>query len=376
MQAAEMIEFQWPYVQALIGSVEEIEATAAETGALTRRRGVADAATLLKLALMYGFCGFSLRQTAAVAAANGLADISDVALLNRFRKCGPWLGELLGRVLQRHAVAALPDREYRLRLIDATGVNSPGTKSTDWRVHLVFDLRRKCIENIEITDVSGGETLRRFQYQTNDIVIADRGYAHRTGFDVVERAGAFFLVRINWSNTPLEDPNGKPFDILQMLRSIPDAAATEFDVRYRAGDRSSSARFVAIRKSEAAAQRARQKVLRERRKKGTIDPRTLEAAGYTFVLTNMPSDLISADDLMELYRFRWQIELAFKRLKSVIRLDVLPAKDPSLARMYLCARLLGAIVIDDLTARYLSFSPWGYSIGRPSFVMACAEDSA
>jgi IS4 transposase len=323
---------------------------------------------------MYGFCGFSLRQTAAVAAANGLADVSDVALLKRFRKCGPWLGELLGRVLQRHAVAALPEREYRLRLIDATTVNAPGSKTTGWRVHLVFDLRRKCIEDIDITDGSGGETLRRFQYQTNDIVIADRGYAHRSGFDLIEQSGAFFLVRINWSNTPLEDPSGKAVDILELLRSIPEAAAAEFDLRYKVGNRITPVRLVAVRKTEAAAQRARQKALTERRKKGAIDPRTLEATGYTFVLTNLPQDLISADQLMELYRFRWQIELAFKRLKSVIQLDVLPAKDPALARMYLYARLLGAVVIDDLTARYLSFSPWGYAIGGPSFVMACSED--
>lgn len=376
MDTRELVEFQWPYIQKLVGSTKEIEETAVQTGALTRRRGVADACTLLKLAFMYGFCGFSLRQTAALAAANGLADISDVALLNRFRKCGPWLGELLGRSLTRHAVANLPEREYRLRLIDATSVSTPGSKGTDWRVHLAFDLRNKSIDDIEITDVSGGETLRRFEFQKNDVVIADRGYAHRAGFDAVVQAEAFFLVRISWSNTPLEDASGKPINIIELLRNIPDASATEFDVNYRSGGRVTPVRLVAIRKTEAAAQETRRKVLRERRKKGTIDPRSLESAGYIYVLSNIPNTVLSADELLELYRFRWQIELAFKRLKSIIRLDVLPVKDPKLARMYLNARLLGAIVIDDLTARYLSFSPWGYSIGEPSFVMACSEDSA
>jgi hypothetical protein len=376
MQISEMVDFQWPYIQSLIGSREEIERTAVESGAFKRRRGVADAGTLLKLALMYGFCGFSLRHTAALAAANGLADVSDVALLKRFRKCGPWLGELLGRTLQRHAAAVLPDHEYRLRLIDATTVSAPGSKSADWRVHLGFDLRTKSVDHIEITDTSVGETLRRFTFQRNEIVIADRGYAHRSGFDAVVSAEAFFVVRINWSNTPLEHRSGEPIDPLELLRSVPDAAAADFDVCYRSSGTTTPVRLVAIRKSEAAAEESRRKVLRERRKKGTIDPRTLESAGYTYVLTNLPREVLSSADVLELYRFRWQIELGFKRLKSVIRLDILPAKDPELARMYLNARLLGALVIDDLTARYLSFSPWGYSLGGPSFVVACPQESA
>ena len=117
MRPEELMEFQWPYIRTLIGSVEEIEESAERTGALTRRRGIADAVTLLRLAFMYGFCGSSLRQTAALAAANGIADVSDVALLKRFRKCGPWLGELLGKLLTKHAAVTLPEHEFRLRLV-------------------------------------------------------------------------------------------------------------------------------------------------------------------------------------------------------------------------------------------------------------------
>ena len=253
-------------------------------------------------------------------------------------------------------------------------MSGPGSKGTDWRIHLAFDLASKSISEIDLTDVSGGETLRRFEFRKNDLVIADQGYAHRAGFDFVARAEAFFLVRINWSNTPLETADGTPVQILDLLRTIPEAAPAEFSLYYRSGDRSTAVRLVAIRKSETAAEKARQKALRERRKKGVVDPRTLEAAGFTFVLTNLPAEVLPAADVLELYRFRWQIELAFKRLKGIVGLDVLPAKDPQLARMYLTTRLLGAVVIDDLTARYLSFSPWGYSISGPSFVMACSED--
>lgn len=374
MNVAEMLEFQWPYFQRLIGSAEEIEATAVQTGALTRRRGIDSAATLLRLAFMYALGGSSLRQTAALAAGSGLADVSDVALLKRFRKCGAWLGELLGRRLVDHAAATLPDHEFRLRLLDATAVSGPGSKGTDWRIHLSFDLRSKSIDDVEITDASGGETLRRFTFSPNDVVIADQGYAHRSGLAAVVDAKAFFMVRTNWSNTPLEDAAGHRVDILELLRTIPEAEPAEFSLYFRESNRPFAVRLVAIRKTEAAASKARSKTLRERQKKNSVDPRTLEAAGFTFVLTNLPQGTLSTTDVLELYRFRWQVELAFKRLKGIVGLDSLPAKDPALARMYLTTRLLGAVIIDDLTARYLSFSPWGYSITGSHFVMASPED--
>jgi hypothetical protein len=54
---------------------------------------------------------------------------------------------------------------------------------------------------------------------------------------------------------------------------------------------------------------------------------------------------------------QWDIELAFKRLKSILRLDRLPAKDPGLARAWIAAHLLLALLIDDTTAQMADFSP-------------------
>jgi hypothetical protein len=80
------------------------------------------------------------------------------------------------------------------------------------------------------------------------------------------------------------------------------------------------------------------------------------------LLTSAPSEVLTKEQAFELYRFRWQIELTFKRLKSLIDLDVLPAKGAALAQVILRAKLLGALLVDDYTERYVSFSPWGYVI--------------
>src|SRR5258708_3174368 len=70
---------------------------------------------------------------------------------------------------------------------------------------------------------------------------------------------------------------------------------------------------------------------------------------------------------------RWQMELTFKRLKSILNLDELPAKNAALAQVILFAKLLGALLVDDYTERYVSFFPWGYPIAiddAPAFSLA------
>lgn len=367
MEEREAFEFQWPYIASLIGSSVDIEESAARTGAVTRRRGIRSADDLLRLAMTYSFGGYSLRQTATYAQTIGFASMSNVGVLKRLRRCDAWLGELLARKLCERAEAS-PQGEFRLRLIDATTVNRPGTHGTDLRLHVGMNLKLGQIDSVEITDVKGGETLTRFTFQPGDLVLADRGYAHRNGLKAVVRAGAHFIVRTNWQNVPLETLDGKPFDLLGALRTLGEARCGDFDVQFRgASETPIPARLLATRRSEAAAEHTRQQAIRESRKKGrVVDPRTLESAGYFYVLTNVPREQLSASEGLELYRFRWQIEMNFKDLKSVLDLDHIPAKDPALARTWLFGKLLGAFLIDDLTTRYVSFSPWGYKIQQPS----------
>jgi len=375
MRNTELVEFQWPYLATLIGSSEEIARSAVAAGALIRRREVRSADTLLRLAITYGFCGFSLRQTAAYAQTVGFATISDVALLKRLRRCGPWLGELLAHKLaQRAGLGELPGNRLRLRLIDATTVARPGSTGIDWRLHMSMDVSRGRVDHIELTDAKGAETLTRFAFASSDLVIADRGYAKAKDLDHVSRASAFFIVRTSRHSMKLEHRDGRPFDYVEGLNQLPEAAAGEFAVQVRVSPKHTlPCRLIGIRKSEPAAERTRSKILAESRKKHRItDPRTLESAGFMAVLTNLPVDQATPEQILDLYRFRWQIEMNFKDLKSVLELDALPAKDPALARTYLYAKLLGTFLIDDLTTRYLSFSPWGYKVQPAPLDMAAA----
>src|SRR6201993_2718900 len=77
----------------------DFEATARLRGAFTRPREVKSATALLRLALAYGGCGMSLRETCAWAEAGGIARLSDPSLLDRLCKAAPWLGDLLAALI-------------------------------------------------------------------------------------------------------------------------------------------------------------------------------------------------------------------------------------------------------------------------------------
>lgn len=374
MNAPEAIEYNWPYLLTFLPSEPELERTARAFGAIKRKRKIDSAAQLLRLALAYAVCGMSLRNTAAWAELLGLASLSNVALFKRLRVADAWLGHILGGKLAENAsIRAVPSFPYHLRVVDATCLNRPGTRGTDLRLHLGFNLDRLMFDHMEITDHAAGESLRRFVFHPGDLVLADRGYAHRAGIASVVAAQAHVLIRLNWQNVPLLDPDGTPFDLIAALRSLDDAVPGSFPVIIAPSTRDRTpaipARLLAVRNTEAVAEAARTRVRQERtRKQQSLDPRTLETAGYVFVLTTVPEEHLSVRDGLELYRFRWQIELAIKHLKGILDLGDLPAKDPPLARSILYAKLLAALLLDDLTTRFMDFSPWGYRLPATSAV--------
>jgi hypothetical protein len=69
---------------------------------------------------------------------------------------------------------------------------------------------------------------------------------------------------------------------------------------------------------------------------------------------------LSAAAIMEFYRQRWQVELAFKRLKSLLHLGHLKKYDKDGARAWLQGKLLVACLIEKLILTGERFSPWGY----------------
>ncbi len=80
---------------------------------------------------------------------------------------------------------------------------------------------------------------------------------------------------------------------------------------------------------------------------------TLTSAEFLMVLTSLPLTKATPDRVMAIYRLRWQIELAFKRLKSGLGIHRLAARDPVMARSWLLTHLILALMIEDATGEVL-----------------------
>jgi hypothetical protein len=351
---------EWRHVLGLLPV--DVDETAFARLAIRRRREIGSGSDLLRLVLGYSLCDMSLRQTAAWAKVVGFANLSDVAVLKRLRQASEWVGHLVVRCLEHRGLAPGAPR-VAVRIVDATTVSEPGSKGTDWRVHVGLDLASERITSVELTGPEGGETLTRHEVNAGEVVLADRGYAQRAGIASVLRCDAHVVARIGWQNFPLETAAGASFDVFALLETLGPAEIGDWPVRFSHDGRVFPVRLIAMRKSLAATEWEQRRARHEAKKRGRrADARTLHAAGFLFIITDMPHHALPATEALELYRLRWQIEIAFKRLKSLLHLDHLRAQDPALARCYLYAKLLAAILIDDLCERAPSFFPWGFSL--------------
>ena len=340
------------------------------SGAMQRARGIPDADTLLRCLLIHLAQGCSLRETAARASTSGLAAVSDVALWKRLKNSQEWLRWMSEGLLDRMGAPKRgPDWSggYRVILVDASVVCEPGSTGTDWRLHYGILLESLQCEHFELTDTSGGESYRRFSVNPGDLLMGDRGYAQARGLRHVASEGGETITRLNGTSVRLETPSGRPFSQLARLRRLKVGEVGE----WKAGlppERGIAAampvRVCAIKKSREAAEEARRKIRRLASKKGRdTKPETLELANYTVVLASVPADRIAAEQVLELYRARWQIELAFKRMKSIVGVGHLPKTDPDSARAWLHGKLFVALLTEAIVHESVAFSPWGYPLG-------------
>jgi hypothetical protein len=342
------------------------EDAARKAGAVTRLRGFDSIDDLMRTLLLHVGTGWSLRETAVHAKQAGIADVSGVTLFNRMQQAEGWLRELCQRMLLENGVATqavLPGRV--VRIVDGTIVKEPGKTGSQWRIHYSLRLPSLDCDEFLVTpahQAGGGERLGRFTWRKNEVVLADAGYSHPPGIAEVAGKGAHVCLRLNPVSLPLWDGRGKRIDLLPLLRSVTKPGkAKQWHVWVKSGKASIGGRVCAILKSEAAIQRAQRKmVLHEKRGKGKVTPERLEYARYVMVFTTLPDPEASASRVLSCYRLRWQIELVFKRLKSIVQLGHVPKHSDPSSRAWLYGKLFVALLADKLARLGRAVSPWGY----------------
>jgi hypothetical protein len=357
---------EWGHVMALLSREVGVEASARQAKALQRRREIKSGVDLLRVVLAYAVCDWSLRMVGIWCGVIGLGNLSDVAILKRLRNCQAWLGGMIFRLLEARKVQVQLRGGVRLRIMDGTWVSKPGSIGTDWRIHLSLDLGHLCVDGLEITDAKSGETFGHCSTHPGDIRMGDRGYAYSDSMGVVLASGGQLVVRINWQNVPLETPDGRKFDLIANLQRS-TARICEQEVRFRALGMCFPLRLIVGTLPQAVADKGRHRLRKLYGKKGkTPDQRTLLAAGFVLLVTNLPVTEWPTHEVLQLYRVRWQVELLIKRMKSIVNLDHLRALDTHLSQVYLLGKMMAVLLLDGFFQQTFACCPtWFIQIDRP-----------
>ena len=255
---------------------------------------------------------------------------------------------------------------HQLRLVDGTLIKEPGPTGAQWRVH--YSLRWPALrcDYFKLSPVEGegnGESLRRFPLEPGDYTLADRGYCHASGIHYAAQRRSYFAVRLNPDGIALKTTEGKSFNLLQRLKSLQrtgQIAEWPALVPWE-NEPAVAVRICVIRKSKAAIALAQEQLRRKaRRHHLNLKPETLVYAEYVMVLTTFPEAEFPARLVLDYYRFRWQVELVFKRFKQIAQLGHLPKQDPESAKAWLYGKLFVALLTDKVLAQASALSPWGY----------------
>jgi hypothetical protein len=308
----------------------------------------------MRTLLIHIACGYSMRETATRAKLAGLADISDVALLGRLRKAKDWLHGLCVALFEEQRVALRSENNFPVRLFDATNVKEPGKTGSLWRIHYSIQLPSLECDFFKLTATKGkgtGESFFQYAIKKGDYIIADRGFSTASGIHHVVSKNAFMIVRINTRVLPMLNLQRQSFPLLQKVQGIKEAGVVKsWKVLIPGGKEEFVAgRVCVIRKSNEAIALAQNKINREANKKGRkVFPETLEYAKYVIVFTNFPEDAFSDFEILEWYRARWQVELVFKRFKSIAHLGHLPKHSDDSSKAWLYGKLFVALLTNKL----------------------------
>jgi DDE family transposase len=355
----------------LPGDYEQMAAEHKQLNTQWKNAKISSAAVLLRFIFLHVGADLALRQTVNVMAQAGAPKLSHVRLHFRMRRAYPFLASLVARMTADVRGEAAPELwgGYEMMCLDGSTVCGPGAEGIDARLHLVLRLSDLRVVNATVTDVSEGETLRRFYWSAGQLVIIDRGYSNAPGIVWAVDQGADVLVRLNRGALPVFDDQGAQIDILSWCRALSGHRATEqnVEVTHREGRRTRRVpgRLIGFRLPEAEAAQARK---RAREETGpSITAEQLEAAEYVVLFTTVPADRLSAARCIEAYRLRWQVELQFKRWKSLCHLDRLPDYRDDTILSWVTAKVLLGLLLDRIGDVHVAAPTW---TSRPSRAMA------
>jgi hypothetical protein len=317
---------------------QQAEEAAQASGVIVRKRVLTP--TALAMIFVLGFlqdANATDEDLAQVAAQCGTPVTPQAIDQRQTPKLALFLEELLPRILKimvhsEKALAPILERFTEVPIIDSSTVSLPdgqqeeypgcggshGSGKAAMKCQVEFDLRSGALKQMEIESGRSSDNTSSLQHTRRakkSLRITDLGYFNLEVFAEMEAADEYFLSRLQFG-TGVRLPDGEELDLLRWLNA---QSGPFVDQPILLGlEKRLPCRLIAWRLPEEQANRRRQKLREEYRRKGKDAPseERLAWCDWTILVTSVPVELLSPAEAVVLYRARWQIELLFKRWKS------------------------------------------------------------
>jgi hypothetical protein len=302
----------------------DLEESARKYGVMVRKREIKSAFGLIRMLIACAVSGISQRMMATLGFILNIADISDQAWQKKMVKCEAWLTHILAETVPVTKAAAGENLGFagrQIEVVDRTTVKQYGTGG-EVRIHMSHSLTAGSMSEVVVTDQHTAESLTLFNMSPGSIYLADAGYGTGKNYEHVVSARADALLRVTPSNIRLtEDAAGKrKIDMTQKLDTR-ETVVEFIGFVHSERRRYLPTRVIAIRLPEDKVESA---IYRKKRKaqknQSLLKDETLIYAQWVILMTSL-DERYSAEEILELYRSRWQVELLFKRIKQFFKVS-------------------------------------------------------
>ena len=305
---------------------QNLELLAKSSGVLQRKRGIFSAIQLLKVFFLYAVSGLSFRMLAAATFGLGISDISDTAWRKKYRKAVPFLQEILqGMLSPLFSPVPILSKERQVLLVDGSLIRQQGKQQYQQRIHTCYSLNQNRIQQVRITDYHTAESFCMFSFQKEDIVLADAGYGKAKNYAYAMQQGCDVILRISPNHISFVDADGEKIDLYTHLKEAKKKKENTLEwfgfcvyekKRY-------PVRLIAQELPKEQAEKARKrKVKKAQKNQSHLKEETLFFGNYVILITSLGVEY-DREEILSIYRSRWQIELLFKRFKQNLKITTL-----------------------------------------------------
>ncbi len=158
--------------------------------------------------------------------------------------------------------------------------------------------------------------------QPGDLVIRDLGYAVLDVFEKIDKSKAFFISRLKYGTKLFDYDTEEEIDLAKQLRKARKNKQAVVELFVRAGKKAKlPVRICAVKCPPAEARKRIARAKKDRHQGANHSKDYFELLGWVIFITNVSEQTLSAQQILEVYGYRWRIEIIFKTWKSHFKLD-------------------------------------------------------